>query len=142
MEVLKEGTEQNNYKHMMGSCKKMLKSLSESDLKIEWLLRLLKAFSMYSVNNSSYISEANGDLEIGFGNLYNSIEYEDFSKIQPIFDNYFLALFNNIDDQKNSNQIKANIQIIQAKILLQMQLNKSDALYYKHITLKNKSQYA
>jgi hypothetical protein len=126
----------------MGSTKKMIRSLGGDDLKIEWLLHLLKAFSMYSVNNPSYISEANSDLEIGFGNLYNSLEYEDFTKIQPIFDNYFLALFNNIDDQKNNNQIKANIQIIQAKILLLMQLNKSEALYNKHITLKNKSPYA
>ena len=142
MEVLKEGTEQNNYKHMMGSCKKMIRSLSGNDLKIEWLLHLLKAFSMYSINNSSYISEANGDLEIGFGNLYNSLEYDDFTKIQPIFDNYFLALFENVDKQDNTNQIKNNILVIQAKLLLQMQLQKSNALYNKHLTLKNTSQYA
>ena len=142
MEVLKEGTEQNNYKHMMGSCKKMIRSLSGDDLKIEWLLHLLKAFSMYSINNSSYISEANGDLEIGFGNLYNSLEYDDFTKIQPIFDNYFFALFENVDKQDNTNQIKENIQVIQAKLLLQMQLQKSNALYNKHLTLKKTSQYA
>ena len=65
-----DGTEQNNYKHMMGSCKKILRSLSETDLNKEWLLRLLKAFSMYSVNNASYISEANTELESGFDNLY------------------------------------------------------------------------
>ena len=142
MEVLKEGTEQNNYKHMMGSCKKMIRSLGGNDLKIEWVLHLLKAFSMYSVNNSSYISEANEDLEFGFGNLYNSIEYDDFIKIQPIFENYFLALDKNIDKQKNNNQIKKNIQVIRAKLLLQMQLIKADELYNKHITLKNTSQYA
>lgn len=133
-----EGTAQNNYKHMMGSCKKMIRSLPTDDLNKDWLLHLLKAFSMYSVNNSSYISEANKDLEFGFGNLYNSVEYKDFIKIQPIFDNYFFALFKNIDKLDNKNQIKENIQLIQAKLLLEMQLKKADALYNKHITLKNK----
>ena len=67
LEVFKlEGTEQNNYKHMMGSCKKIMQSLSVSDLNKEWVLRLLKAFSMYTVNNSAYRSEANMELKNGF----------------------------------------------------------------------------
>jgi ATP-dependent DNA helicase RecQ len=41
----KEGTEQNNYKHMRGSCKKILGSLSTNDFENDWVLRLLKAFS-------------------------------------------------------------------------------------------------
>ncbi|HAO06015.1 MAG TPA: hypothetical protein DCQ50_03290, partial [Chryseobacterium sp.] len=83
-----EGTEQNNYKHMMGSCKKILRSLSESDLNKEWLLRLLKAFSMYAANNASYISEANKELEDGFIKLYEDVNFHnnDYEIIEPIFE--------------------------------------------------------
>lgn len=115
-----EGTEQNNYKHMMGSCKKILRSLSETDLNSEWLLRLLKAFSMYSVNNASYISEANEELEKGFDNLYKdeSFHQNDFEIIEPIFENYFAKLQSNIQEDNPSFK---DIKLIRAKLLLKMQ---------------------
>ena len=121
LEVYREdGTEQNNYKHMMGSCKKILRSLGETDLKIEWLLRLLKAFSMYSVNNASYISEANEELEKGFDNLYSDEDFHqnDFEIIEPIFESYFAKLQSNI--QKDNLSFK-DIKLIRAKLLLKMQ---------------------
>lgn len=115
-----DGTEQNNYKHMMGSCKKILRSLSETDLKKEWLLRLLKAFSMYSVNNASYISEANTELELGFDNLYKdeSFHENDFEIIEPIFESYFAKLHSNIQEDNPSFK---DIKLIRAKLLLKMQ---------------------
>lgn len=115
-----DGTEQNNYKHMMGSCKKILRSLSETDLNNEWLLRLLKAFSMYSVNNASYISEANAELELGFDNLYKdeSFHENDFEIIEPIFESYFAKLHSNIQEDNPSFK---DIKLIRAKLLLKMQ---------------------
>jgi RecQ family ATP-dependent DNA helicase len=115
-----DGTEQNNYKHMIGSCKKILRSLSETDLNNEWLLRLLKAFSMYSVNNASYISEANSELELGFDNLYKDESYHDnnFEIIEPIFESYFTKLQSNIQDDNPSFK---DIKLIRAKLLLKMQ---------------------
>ena len=115
-----DGTEQNNYKHMMGSCKKILRSLSETDLNNEWLLRLLKAFSMYSVNNASYISEANEELERGFDNLYKDEPFHenDFEIIEPIFETYFQKLHSNIQEDNPSFK---DIKLIRAKLLLKMQ---------------------
>lgn len=115
-----EGTEQNNYKHMMGSCKKILRSLSETDLNNEWLLRLLKAFAMYSVNNASYISEANAELELGFDNLYKDeiFHKNDFEIIELIFVDYFTKLHSSI--QKDNPSFK-DIKLIRAKLLLKMQ---------------------
>jgi len=115
-----DGAEQNNYKHMMGSCKKILRSLSQTDLDNEWLLRLLKAFSMYSVNNVSYISEANRELELGFEYLYKdkSFHENDFEIIEPIFESYFSKLHSNI---KVDNLSFRDIKIIRAKLLLKMQ---------------------
>lgn len=115
-----EGTEQNNYKHMIGSCKKILRSLSSSDLKNEWLLRLLKAFAMYSVNNQSYISEANGDLEKGFLKLYSDSNYHqnNYERIRPIFQDYFVQLRENINPD---NQSIKSIEIIHIKLLLKLQ---------------------
>lgn len=121
LEVYREdGTEQNNYKHMMGSCKKILRSLSETDLNNEWLLRLLKAFSMYSVNNASYISEANAELELGFDNLYKdeSFHENNFDIIEPIFESYFTKLQSNIQEDNPSFK---DIKLIRAKLLLKMQ---------------------
>jgi ATP-dependent DNA helicase RecQ len=115
-----DGTEQNNYKHMMGSCKKILRSLSETDLNNEWLLRLLKAFAMYSVNNASYISEANEELERGFDNLYKDETFHDndFEIIEPIFETYFHKLQSNIQEDNPSFK---DIKLIRAKLLLKMQ---------------------
>lgn len=135
-----EGTEQNNYKHMMGSCKKILRSLSETDLDNDWILRLLKAFSMYAVNNASYISEANEELEKGFLKLYNDIDFHknDFKKIEPIFKNYFDTLEENIEP---TNASFNDIKLIQAKLLLQMQILAIEDLINKNNKL-NLKEYA
>jgi hypothetical protein len=126
-----EGTEQNNYKHMMGSCKKILRSLSETDLNNEWLLRLLKAFAMYSVNNFSYISEANAELELGFDNLYKDEDFyeNDFEIIEPIFESYFAKLQSNIQEDNPSFK---DIKLIRAKLLLKMQTLGIEKLIYRN----------
>lgn len=132
-----DGTEQNNYKHMIGSCKKILRSLSESDLRKEWLLRLLKAFAMYSVNNASYISEANWELELGFDNLYNdeARHANDFEIIKPVFEHYFEKLENNILAEKSEDNTThedrspfKDIKMIRLKLLLRMQARQIDTL--------------
>lgn len=132
-----DGTEQNNYKHMMGSCKKILRSLYETDLKNDWLLRLLKAFAMYSVNNASYISEANEALELGFDNLYNDEVFHknDFEIIEPIFETYFHKLHSNIQEENHSFK---DIKLIRAKLLLKMQTLGIDKLINRNLALKAK----
>ncbi len=106
---------------MMGSCKKILRSLAEKDLKKEWLLRLLKAFAMYAVNNRSYINEANAELELGFDNLYNDNRYHDndYRLIEPIFTGYFKKLYSHIDE---NNESFNDIRLIRLKLLLKMQI--------------------
>jgi ATP-dependent DNA helicase RecQ len=132
LEVFKlEGTEQNNYKHMMGSCKKIMQSLSVSDLKKEWVLRLLKAFSMYAVNNAAYRSEANMELKNGFEKLYNDEVYHnnDYDKIEEIFKNYFNILLQNID---KTNQSFQDINLIRNILLQKLQYKGIDALVTKY----------
>lgn len=126
-----EGTEQNNYKHMMGSCKKIMQSLSVSDLKKEWLLRLLKAFSMYAVNNSAYRSEANIELKEGFEKLYNDDAYHnnDFDKIEEIFKKYFKVLLDNVE---KTNQSFQDINLIRNILLQKLQYKGIDALVSKY----------
>lgn len=131
LEVFKlEGTEQNNYKHMMGSCKKIMQSLSVSDLKKEWLLRLLKAFSMYAVNNPAYRYEANKELTVGFENLYNDINFHknDFDVLEGIFNKYFLILKDNIQPENKSFD---NINLIRNILLQKLQYKGIDALVTK-----------
>ncbi len=122
-----QGTDQNNYKHMIGSCKKILRSLSDTDLSKEWLLRLLKAFAMYSVNNASYISEANSELELGFNNLYNddSFHKNDYTIIEPVFRAYFKKLKDNLQPDNLSFR---DIEMIRLKLLLKLQERYIDKL--------------
>lgn len=136
-----EGTEQNNYKHMIGSCKKILRSLSETDLNNEWVLRLLKAFAMYSVNNTSYISEANAELELGFNNLYKDESFQEnkFEIIEDILKNYFGKLKNNIRD--NNETIKI-IETIHVKLLLKKQNLIIENLINRNKELKKEEYYA
>lgn len=130
-----DGTEQNNYKHMMGSCKKILRSLSDTDLNKEWLLRLLKAFSMYAVNNASYTSEANADLELGFDNLYKDYRFHHYNIdiIEPIFISYFSKLQENV---KENNPFFDDIKLIRAKLLLKLQALGIEKLLTKYNLLK------
>lgn len=115
-----EGTPQNNYKHLIGSCKKILRSLTTSDLENEWVLYLLKAFSMYCVNNTSYISEANEDLEQGFRKFYKDKNFHqnDFTKVEKIFNDYFDRLNQNI--VPNNLSFK-DIKLIRLNLLLELQ---------------------
>jgi ATP-dependent DNA helicase RecQ len=117
LDVLKEGTEQNNYKHMIGACKKIIKSLPEFDLEKEWLLRLLKSFSMYAVNNLSYRSEANMELEYGFKIMFKIYE-NDFEQIQVIFDKFFKKLIDNLEPINDSI---TDINLIKNKLLQDLQ---------------------
>jgi len=130
-----DGAEQNNYKHMIGSCKKIMRSLSETDLRNEWILLLLKAFAMYSVNNASYIREANADLELGFENLYKDENFHknNFDKIEPIFKEYFDLLLENIEDTNISFEI---IKQIRAKLLQKLQIIAIEKLIQKNTNLK------
>lgn len=131
--LIMEGTEQNNYKHMIGSCKKILMSLAETELKNEWLLRIMKAYSMYAVNNLSYINEANDELEKGFLILYAQ-NISEFKKVKEIIAVFFESLFHSIKED-NENQIKENIQLIHGKILFKIQSTNVDILYNKHKSL-------
>lgn len=129
----KNGTQQNNYKHMIGSCKKIMRSLATTDLQKEWLLRLLKAFSLYCVNNPSYVSEANGELERGFENLYSDILFHnnDFSRIEEILEGYFKKLNENLQPNNLSFE---SIAVIRLKLLLKLQI-----LGISQVVNKNKS---
>jgi uncharacterized Fe-S radical SAM superfamily protein PflX len=107
-----------------------MQSLSVSDLNKEWLLRLLKAFSMYAVNNSAYRSEANLELKNGFENLYNDVVYHnnDFDKIEAIFKNYFKILLKNVEETNESFQ---DINLIRNILLQKLQYKGIDTLVLK-----------
>lgn len=119
-ELLKFGTEQNNYKHLMGTCKKMLRNLTESENQKDWLLHLLLAFALYSTNNTSYRFDANLMLEIGFNRLLNDDDFlkNDYDRILTIFETYFNHLTKNI---KEENVLLLDIQLIQNKVLQKLQ---------------------
>lgn len=132
-DILRNGTEQNNYKHLIGSCKKILFSLTEADLKTEWVLRLLNAFALYSANNISYRSDANKIVEIGFHKLFEDKVYHtgNYDIIQNVFTLYFEKLLENIDAK---NPILIDIDLIKNKLLQDLQLQAVNELLTKYYT--------
>ena len=115
-----EGSQQNNYKHLIGSCKKIVRSLSASDLNREWALLLLQAFAMYAVNNASYVSEANAKLDAGFTRLYDDVAFHknDLATVEHHFVDYFDRLKENI---KPGNPSFHDIEAIRLSLLFKLQ---------------------
>lgn len=132
--IIKHGTEQNNYKHLIGSCKKITFSLIEQDLNKDWLLKLLNAFAMYSTNNISYRNEANKIIEKGFEKLFDDSDYHknDYSLIKKIFETYFEKLTENINE---TNDSILDIDLIKNKILQTLQLKQVSELLEKFYTI-------
>jgi len=120
LEVLKKGAaQQNNYKHMIGSCKKLNKNrLVADDKENDWLLRLLRGFSMFCVNNTSYNQDAIGFVEVGFLNLFNDPKYcnKNYNKIAPIFKDYFKRLEENINQD---NEVMEYVKTIRESLMQQ-----------------------
>ena len=133
--IIKHGTEQNNYKHLIGSCKKITFSLIEQDLNKDWLLKLLNAFAMYSTNNISYRNEANKIIEKGFEKLFDDSDYHknDYSLIKKIFETYFEKLTENINE---TNDSILDIDLIKNKILQTLQLKQVSELLEKFYTIE------
>lgn len=119
--IIKNGTEQNNYKHLIGSCKKITFSLVENELNKDWVLKLLNAFAMYSTNNVSYRNEANKVIEKGFDKLFEDVEYHnnDYTLIKKVFETYFEKLIENINEK---NESILDIDLIKNKLLQNLQL--------------------
>ena len=133
-DIIKSGTEQNNYKHLIGSCKKITFSLVEKELKEDWLLKLLNAFAMYSTNNISYRNEANKVIEVGFERLFDNDHYHtnDYKLISDIFKVYFEKLTLNLN---NKNPALLDIDLVKNKLLQTLQLKQVSELLDNYYTL-------
>ena len=131
--IIKNGTEQNNYKHLIGSCKKITFSLVENELNKDWVLKLLNAFAMYSTNNVSYRNEANKVIEKGFDKLFEDVEYHnnDYTLIKKVFETYFEKLIENINEK---NESILDIDLIKNKLLQNLQLKQVSELLDKFYT--------
>lgn len=118
--ALEKGLEQNNYKHMIGSCRKIQRSLSASDSSKEWLLHLLLAFALYAVGQASYLNEANDSIIRGFRNLYRdkSFHNDDWSRVDVLISRYFDELSRKLE---GDNQAFASMQIIRLSVLAHLQ---------------------
>jgi superfamily II DNA helicase RecQ len=115
-----EGSQQNNYKHLIGSCKKILRALSASDSDREWALLLLKAFAMYAVNNVSYVSQANEDLETGFTRFYDDVDFHgnDLRTVEHHFTAYFDRLKEYLEPDNPSFR---DIEAVRLSLLFRLQ---------------------
>ena len=131
--ILKFGTEQNNYKHLIGSCKKMTYSLTTAELETDWLLSLLNAFALYSTNNISYRNEANFVIRSGFLRLFTDKNFhqDDYGLVKEIFENYFKKLSANI---RPDNPSIFDIDLIQYNLLQDLQAQQIEKLLINYKT--------
>lgn len=113
-----DGTAQNNYKHMIGSTRKILRNLTDRELNRDWALRLLKSFSMYAVNNVSYLAEANAELEMAIANLYRDEDFHGnrLEEVRDIMDLYLQYLELHLVN-RNSRDAFASFSLIRLKVL-------------------------
>ncbi len=130
-EIIKNGTEQNNYKHLIGSCKKMAYSLTTSDLEKDWVLNLLNAFALYSTNNISYRNEANFVIRNGFNKLFSDEDFHknDYGLVKEIFEEYFRKLSANI---RPDNPSIFDIDLIKNNLLQNLQAQQIEKLLNKY----------
>jgi len=85
------------------------------------LLRLLRGFSIFCVNNTnntSYNQEAISLVKVGFLKLFHDAEYcgKNYNKIAPIFDDYFKRLEENIDQD---NKVMECVKTIRESLMQQ-----------------------
>ncbi len=132
-EILKFGTEQNNYKHLIGSCKKITYSLTTAELETDWILSLLNAFALYSTNNISYRNEANFVIRSGFDRLFsdNNFHQDDYGLVKKIFENYFKKLSANI---RPDNPSIFDIDLIKNDLLQNLQAQQIEKLLNNYKT--------
>lgn len=118
--ALEIGLEQNNYKHMIGSCRKIQRSLPATDASKEWMLHLLLAFSLYAVGQSSYFSEANDSIKRAFKNLYTDEAFHEnkWARVDNIIKGYFNELSKKLE---NNNEAFESMEIVRISVLTQIQ---------------------
>lgn len=130
------GIKINNLKHLIGSCRKITRSMSPKELEKEWSLKLIKAFAEYSMNIESYIKEANKNLLEGFTIFYKMECNNDFRLFKEKFNEYFDILEENLD--KSNNLFKNELNLIMHSIMLQVNNERTEELIQKHNNLKQK----
>lgn len=115
--VLKEdtGTPNNNYKHLVGSCRKITRGLLPKELEKEWSLKLINAYASYCLKEQSYIKNGNDSFYDGLKIFYNTeyckANYKIFIKY---FDEYIKSLKSHIDNENfwdNTNIILNNVAV-------------------------------
>jgi ATP-dependent DNA helicase RecQ len=123
----KDEADQNNFKHLLGACKKVYRSLSQYNQGDEWALHLLMAFAICGINDESYTMAARC-IELGLENLYKDVysgKY-DLDRTERIYANYLKKLR---ELAKIDSILFEHIKVIRAKILLRLQSEGVDRLW-------------
>ena len=128
------GTPKNNYKHLIGSCRKITRAMASEELKKEWSLKLINAYSLYSVNTSSYISEANESLFSGFIAFYFSKECkQNYQIFEAKYKQYFDSLIITLD---GNNTIFTNeLELIMHSIMIEINMLHTSKMISNHTEL-------
>lgn len=117
--MVEEGTAQNNYKHMIGSCTKILRNLAQADLEQDWLLHLIKGFVQYAVNSTAYLDDARINVKTGLARLYSSDEFGEkkYDEINAIVQLFFTELEKQLQPENPSHEEIRLLRIDQLIIL-------------------------
>lgn len=114
-QILKKdtGTPNNNYKHLVGSCRKISSGMVDIEYKKEWSLKLINSYALYCINAPSYTNNGNDSFYNGLKIFYES-EYchSRYSTFKQYFDEYIESLKSHIDNNSfwdNTNIVLNNV---------------------------------
>ena len=129
--VLKKetGTPNNNYKHLIGSGRKITRGMVEEELKREWSLKLISAYAQYCVNVPSYTNNGNEFFYEGLKIFYKSdICQTNFQTLILKYDEYIESLQTHVDNV----DFWGNTDLVLHNVILEDVLTKTIDLLFNH----------
>jgi hypothetical protein len=125
-------THQNEYKHMVGSCRKVERRLlGKEDINADWALKLLKAFSLYCQGSAYKTREAHGILINGMQILFDKMSsLEDLKEVESVISLFFAKLIGQLTE---SNPVINQIKLLEGKFYFDLNAKYIDLLHTKFI---------
>ena len=136
--IKETGTPNNNYKHLIGSCRKITRGMVEEEIKREWSLKLICAYAQYCVNVPSYTNNGNDSFYSGLKLFYKSdVCNSNFPTFILKYDQYIKSLKTHVDN----NDFWGNTDVVLHNVIIEDVLMKTTDLLFNHkqIMLKYKN---
>jgi len=121
-------------KMMRGSCRRIRRTLSQTDLNDEWVLKLLYSFATYGLNNAYYLEEASQNFLDGFRILY--VKKSGANNEYDIFKKYIIEFENLLIESVNIPEIIEYFYLAKHSIMIEVNLSFTSKMINNHNEIK------